>query len=310
MRTLIICKVCSIITRRNSPACGQRSATFNGQSSWTLISLPHTAVWPTHLPCSAAATEPFPKARAAALQAINIDGQLAEGHAALGFVKHYYDWDWSDAEQEFKRALALNPSYSAAHSGYGRLLMSLKRNDEGIREMERAVQLDPISPVARSLLGIMLVMARKYGRAIEVLQKTLELGPHLQTYSYLGLAYTEKSMLDEAIESFQRADTIQSGMALNLAGLGRAYALAGRTKKALQTSRELSRLSTKQYVSPVCFAMIQIGLGRMDEAFDALNRAFEERSFHLVYLNVNPMFDSLRRSSRVATLAKRVGLCC
>ena len=254
------------------------------------------------------AHEAFPKARAAALQAININGQLAEGHAALGFVKHYYDWDWPGAEQAFRRAIALNPSYSAAHSGLGRLLISLQRSDEGIREMEHAVQLDPISPVARSLLGIMLVMARQYPRAIEILEQALELGPHFQTHLYLGLAYTERSMLDRAVESFQKANTIHPGMAHNLAGLGRAYALAGRTNKALKILRELRSLSTRQYVSPVNFAMIQIGLGRMDEAFDALDQAFEERSFHLVYLNVNPLFNRLRRSSRAATLTKRVGL--
>jgi tetratricopeptide (TPR) repeat protein len=168
-----------------------------------------------------------PKAKEAASRALALDETLAEPHAALGHVKTGYDWDWSGAEREFKRAIELNPSYSLAHSWYSQCLEARGRLDDAIAESKRAQEVDPVSLTASALAGRTLCFARRYDQAIEQLRKTLEMDPSfLRAHWYLSMAYEQVGRYGEAIAESQKALSLSGGEAGVLAVLGHAYAVS------------------------------------------------------------------------------------
>lgn len=252
--------------------------------------------------------ECFPKAKEFTSKALAINDNLAEAHNSLAFVMHYYDWDWAGADREYRRAILLNPSYPMARWLYGEFLVCLEEFEKGFRELSLAIECDPVCVLPRSLLGMMLVMGRRYDEAIGVLQQSLNLSPQLETYVYLGSAYTENRMYDEAIRMLQHAKAIQPHFGLTLALLGRAYAVAGRTTEAVRMIEGLQDLSTKQYVPASDIAMVYAALGQKDNAFRYLEKAFKERTFHFIYMKVNPMWDPLRGDRRLDNLIRRTGL--
>ena len=256
-----------------------------------------------------AAKEGFPKARAAAIRALELDGELAEAHTALGTVKLSYDWDWSGAEREFKRAIEINPRYSDAHHTYSYYLSAMGRFDEALAEMRRAQELEPLSLVKIIGIGEIYYYQRQYDQAIEQYQKVLEMDPNSGfTHWAIGNVYLRKGMYDEAIAEYQKAIPLSGDSPDEPAMLAYAYALSGRKGEALQIINDLKQRSTRSYISPTIIAFIYIGLGEKDEAFALLDKAYDGRDFLLVLLKVEPMFDNLRSDPRFPVLLMRVGL--
>ncbi len=253
--------------------------------------------------------ETFPKAKAAAVTALEIDDQLAEAHSSLAYVKACYDWDWSGAEEEFRRALELNPNYAIAHIWYSDYLSAVGRFDEALAEVERALELDSLSLISNLNLALPLYFARQYGRAIEQLQKTLELDPNYALGHWsLGRAYRQEGKFDEAIAELHKAVSLSGKSPLMLAALGRAFAVSGETEKARKILAELKKVSRQRYVSPYDIATVYVGLGEKDQAFESLNEAFEERSGRLLFLKVDPYWDGVRSDPRFLSVLDRVGL--
>jgi TolB-like protein/DNA-binding winged helix-turn-helix (wHTH) protein/Tfp pilus assembly protein PilF len=258
----------------------------------------------------------YAKSKTAALHAIGIDDSLAEAHSALAYVLHNYDWNWSGAESEYKRALELNPNYSEAHHGYAVLLAAAGRNEQAVAEIRRAEELDPLLIPLQVNLGVVLSCAGRQKEAIEQLQNTTDLNPK---YSYarmeLGMAYLRKGMYPEAVANLEKA--VAAGKddpdeLLYLGALAYGYAVAGRNREALKLLRELERQEANGKpvaagwdtgLYPVYFA-----LGQKDQAFGWLEKAYKQRSDSLLYLRCWPEFDRLRVDPRFADLVRRVGI--
>ena len=249
------------------------------------------------------------KAKATALKAIELDETLAEAHASLAFVRFRWDWDWLQAEKEFYRAVELNPNYASARHWYAFYLAAMGRLEEGIAEMNRARELDPLSLVVNTGLGRLLHFAREYDQAIEQYQKTLEMDPTFaQVHFDLGMAYLQKGMFEEATARFQKGVTLSGGLPAMVMALGYVHALRGKRAEAEQILDQLQEPSKQRQISPLYKAFIYAALGKKDQAFEELQRGYEDRSGLLVYLKVEPMFDSLRADPRFQNLLRRVGL--
>lgn len=252
--------------------------------------------------------EAVPKAEAAANRALKIDETLAEAHTALGAIKHRFEWDWPGAEREFKRAIELNPNYATAYHWYALYLASVGRMDEAVTVAKRGRELDPLSLIVNTGFGRVLYCARRHDEAIEQLSRTLELDPSFPVAHYWrGLAYEQKGMHKEAIADLVQLRTL-SVSPLRIAGLGNVYAVSGEKGKAQAILSELEDLSRKRYVSPYDMAAIYSGLGDKDQTFRWLEKTYEEREGALVYLNVEPMFDTVRSDPRFKDLVHRIGL--
>jgi serine/threonine-protein kinase len=252
--------------------------------------------------------EAMPKARAAALKALEIDDTLAEAHASLALVKVFFDWDWAGAEAEYRRAIALNPGYASAHHWYGWYLALMGRLDQATGEMNRAQELDPLSLEITADLGLSFFFARQYDRAIEQFRKALELDQHfIWAQFFIGWAAEQQGRIDSAIEEYKRAAQVEDALLIK-AALGHAYAVGGRTDEARAVLGEFERLAETKHVSPYDFAIIHTALNEPQEAFEYLERAFEDRSEALVWLKVDPRLDPLRTTPQFIDLMRRVGL--
>jgi eukaryotic-like serine/threonine-protein kinase len=255
--------------------------------------------------------EVFPKAKVATLKALEIDDTLAEAHTSLACIKSSYDWDWSGAEAEFQRAIALNPSYADAHHFYCVTLRRTGRFDQAIEEGKRAVELDPLSLPSNTILGITFHMARQYDQAIEQLRKTSELDPnYIPTHCTLGAAYVQASMYKEGIAEFEKALVISPGNTLLISGLGYAYAVTGRKAEAQRVLDQLNEISKQKYVPALYSAGIHVGLGEKDKAFEWLEKSYADRSIGvgLEAPKVDPIWDPLRSDPRFADLLRRMNL--
>jgi len=244
--------------------------------------------------------EAYPKAKAAALKALQINNQLAEAHATLGEIKASYDWDWASAEREFKRALELNPGSPMPHYWYSySYLTPMGRHAEAVAEMKRALELDPLSLMTSTNLAGRFLSSRQYDQAIEQLQKTLELDPDFwPARAYLCEAYLRKGMYLKATAE-NRGDK---------QGLARIYALSGRKSEALKLVPELKEEVKHRDLWPIDMAELYAALGERDEAFAWLERAFDEKSQQLTYLNSGAEWDPLRSDPRFHDLVRRIGL--
>jgi serine/threonine protein kinase/Tfp pilus assembly protein PilF len=252
--------------------------------------------------------ECYPKARAAATRAIEIESKLAEPHTSMGFIALLYDWDMAAAEKHFLRSLELNPQYAPAHHWYSDFLAANGRLAESWDQAQRAHELDPLGLIINWNLGWILYFSRRYDEAIAQFHNTLELDPnYLVAYMFLGQAYVQKQLYDQAQEAFQRAIDLSHGAAVSRALLGYCQAIAGRTDHAVQILAELEHRSKQSYVSPAFFAWIHLGLGDHDQTFAWLEKASEEHSNWLAWLNCDPRFDPLRPDPRFANLLRRVG---
>jgi serine/threonine protein kinase/Tfp pilus assembly protein PilF len=249
------------------------------------------------------------KAKAAALKAIEIDNTLAEAHASLAFVRFRLGWEWPGAEEEFCRAIELNPNYATAHHWRALLLAALGRIDVALNEMEIAQAQDPFSLIIRSGLGRVLHFARQYDRAIKQFRSTIEMDPKFaQAHFDLGMSLAQRGLLKEAISEAQLALDLAGARPVTMAVLGNMYASAGERGEAEAILEKLNNLSGQQHVSPLDFAYVYVGLGDKDRAFSYIEKAYEERAGLLVYLKVEPMFDPIRSDTRFQRVMKLVGL--
>ena len=249
--------------------------------------------------------EASPKAREAALKALEIDDTLAEAHTSLAYVRMNYDWDWEEAGKEYKRAMELNPSYTRAHSLYAWYLSAQGRHDEALAKIRLIMELDPMYPHG---YGWTLHMARRHGEAIEHLQKMVDIHPtNVGQHGALGMAYEQKKMYEEAILEFQKAKSLSGGNPSDTAWLGHAYAVSGQREEAQKVITELKELSKQRYVSSYGLAAVYIGLGKKAEAMTRLEKAYEQRDGWLVgWIKVDPRFDSLRSDPRFQDLLRRL----
>lgn len=253
--------------------------------------------------------EAYPKAEAAALKALELDDSLGEAHCSLGFSQLLYDWNFTEAEREFKKAIELSPNYPNSHDGYGFYLKAVGRHAEAIEKCKLAQKLDPLSPFTHVSLGYAYYFARDYERAVEECRKALEMDKH-STFAHrnLGLAFLQQGKLEKAIEALNNAVRFSQGGLAFESYLGFAYAVAGKQTEAHEVLASLKDLDRERYVPAYNFAIIYAGLGDSDKAFEWFERARKERSGFLPFLKVEPVVDGLRSDSRFDDLLEKIGL--
>jgi serine/threonine protein kinase/Tfp pilus assembly protein PilF len=261
--------------------------------------------WNSYLP----PRDAFPKAKAAAVTALQFDPDLGEAHTPLAAVLWLYDWHWPEAEKEFKRSLELNPAYPTANHWHAEYVMTMGRHAEAIAQMKNSQTLDPLSLIINVAIGWAHYMARRYDEALAQLLQAVDLDPNYPvTYWILGLVYRTTGRYDLAITEGEKGAKLSGGSPLVRASLAHSYGKAGRTKEALQVLDDLTRLAKCKYVAPHFFAGIHIGLGENDRALDYLEKSYEDHSHWLIYLHIDPVMDDLRNEPRFQDLLKRVGL--
>jgi tetratricopeptide (TPR) repeat protein len=253
--------------------------------------------------------EGYPKAKAAAMKALELDDNLAEAHTSLGSVESGYEWNWDSAERNFKRAIELNPNYSAALHWYAFYLSERGRYEEGITYIRKAQAVDPLSLIINANVGYILYVSRRYDEALAAVKKTLDLDPSFYlAYEYLGYIHEQQKLYDKSVAALQKAKSLSPDNMTIQAELARAYAVAGQKEKARAILNELLETSKSSYVSSFDIANIYIGLGEKDPAMEWLEKAYQGRSDQLAYLKMDPRLDPLRSDSRFIKLLTRVGL--
>ena len=249
----------------------------------------------------------YPKAKAAAEKALELDNSLAEAHTSLAQVFCYH-LELHPAVREFERAIELNPNYPTAHQWYGSsALTALGQFDKAIAEVKRAIELDPLSLVINTDLGNTLYRARRYDDAIAQMRKTLEMDPGFYYAHWnLGSALAAKGALGPAIEEYQKARSLNDDPSM-LGLLGRALAVSGNRTEAMKILEQLNTISKERYVSAYSFALIHLGLGDKDEALRYLEKAYEDRAGELLrYIRVDPLLDPLRGDPRFEALVRKI----
>jgi eukaryotic-like serine/threonine-protein kinase len=255
----------------------------------------------------AAPREVFPRAKAAALRALEIDGTLTQARASLAYGRLYYDWDWSAAEREFKEVIERNPMYATGRLYYGNYLTVMGRFTEAAGQFAKARELEPLSLIINNSVGWTLYFARQYEEAVEALRRTLEIDAHFgRTHAMLGQSYLQLGRLQEAISEFQSASELTGASPLYHAMLGHAFAVTGDFSEAHKVLSHLQEQAAQSYVSAYCFAEIYLGLGDRDQAIAWLEKAYEERARTLVMLNVEPELDPVRSDTRFHSLLGRM----
>jgi len=251
--------------------------------------------------------EALPKAKAAALKALELDSTLGEAHNSLAFCLDGFDWDFDAAGQEFRRAIELNPSYATAHHWYAWHLSLLGRYADAIAEMRKAQSLDPLSLIINADLAELLVLAHSYDESIRQSRKTIEMDPNFAfAHNQLAQAYLQKYMNDEAVAELQEAAQLSGGSPTVTANLARAYVASGKRGEAIKLLSGLKKRSNATYSHGSEIAVIYAALGDTDQAMNWLEKGFEERFNPGVLLR--PGFDPLRSDPRFQELLRRIGL--
>ncbi|MBI3653797.1 MAG: winged helix-turn-helix domain-containing protein [Acidobacteria bacterium] len=250
----------------------------------------------------------MPQAKLLARKALLLDDQLAEARLSLAAALFFYDWDWAGAEEEFKRCIEANPSYAIAHQSYGLYLIAMKRFEEASAVLHQAAEADPISPLIKTTAGFPYYYSGQPDIAIKHYRETLEEEPYFGL-AHLALAdvYIQKMMYEEAIHHYKEAMAIW-GEKQALPYLGYVYALSNKRDEALRILKKLEQMSAQEHISPLAMAMVYIGLGDNDATFEWLEKAYHERSNKLVFLGVQPLYDSIRTTAPFTSLLKRIGL--
>ncbi|HUJ95125.1 MAG TPA: tetratricopeptide repeat protein [Terriglobales bacterium] len=265
-----------------------------------LGSAPYTVVPPE---------EAFPKAEAAARQALKLDDGLAEAHVSLGYSYLVYERDYPKAKAEFLRAIELRPDYATAHQFYAYYLTTMGQLDEAIAERKQAVELDPLNPLMTSALGEAYYHARKFDLTIEQNSKSLELDPsYAVALVNIGRAYQQKGMHKEAQEAFEKILELSPDNPAVLSLLGHEYGVSGARTQAEKIIARLRELSNHRYVPAVYIALVYTGLDDKQHAFEWLQKAYAERCEYLVYLPTEPLADPLRGDPRFQQLLDQLGL--
>jgi TolB-like protein/DNA-binding SARP family transcriptional activator/tetratricopeptide (TPR) repeat protein len=252
--------------------------------------------------------EAYPKARDAALRALEIDERLAEAHASLGYITLYHEWDTDRAEAAFRRSIELNPSYSTGHQWYANLLVATGRFDEAERAMNRARETNPLSLIANGALGWVYYHAGRYEEALRQSDLALEMDPSWDlAYLWRGLALEGMGRLEEAIASHDRAVALSGGTGISVASLAHAHARSGDEEEARATLvRLLAEREEGRYRPSFEIAKVHVALGEHDEALGWLERAYQEGSHSMVFLEVDPQLAPLQQDARFRELVERV----
>jgi len=257
-------------------------------------------------------TDSIPKAKAAAMKALELDDTLAEAHAALAYAE-FFDWDWQSAEREFKRAIELNTNSALSHARYAECLVGRLRFNESVAQAQEAQELDPLSPAIVSGLGSIQFMTREYDDSIAELQKALDLNPNIPVLrAMLGSSYAMKHMYPQALAEYDKIPDQDKAVAPEnqfVAGtLGWLYAISGRRSDALKIAQQFKELSAQTYVDFYWPAAIYAGLGDKDETFRLLEKSYLEHSASLPYFAVEPFWYGFHSDPRYADLLRRTGL--
>ncbi len=251
--------------------------------------------------------EALPKAKAAAIKALELDSALGEAHNSLAFCLDGFDWDFDSAGKEFRRAIELNPGYATAHHWYAWHLSLLGQYDNAIAEMRKAENLDPLSLIINADLAELLLLAHSYDESIRQSRKTIEMDPNFAlAHNQLGQAYLQKHMHDEAVAELQKAVQLSGASPTSMANLARAYVASGKSSEAAKLLSDLKKRSNPDYSYASEIAVIYIALGDRDQAMNWLEKGYEERFNPGVLLR--PGFDPLRSDPRFEDLVRRIGL--
>ncbi|HEY7028913.1 MAG TPA: protein kinase [Gemmatimonadales bacterium] len=258
--------------------------------------------------CMMPPMEAFPAAKAAALKALEIDPTLAEPHPTLAYCAMYHDWDWAEAEREFRTAIELNPGYSTAHQWYGNFMAVMGRREECVAEFEQAVGLDPLSGLKISAVGWGYYFGRQWTESIAQCSRALELDPNLAVaHWWLGQALVQVGEFDRAIAELEEGAHLSNRNSVGLGVLGNCLARAGQHSRAREILKELYALERERYVSSYDIASVLAGLGEIDVALDRLERGFKERTHWMALLKVDPHMDPLREHPRFKRLHESLG---
>jgi serine/threonine-protein kinase len=259
--------------------------------------------------CYLPPVETFPRAKAAAKKALELDDTLGEAHVSLAYASAFFDWDWPAAEREFQLAIELNPNYATAHQWYGVYLFAMSRVDEAIMEAERARDLDPLSPMINTSVGISYYFARRQDESIATHLKTMELAPNfLLASTYLVLAYVANGMCKDAVTTVRKVEALAVDDAHTLGHFGYAYGMCGQKDDALRTLGRLNELAKERYVSPIHKFAVLLGLDRVDEAIDMFEKAYVERNPQLVFGKAAPAYDPVLLDTRYQEFLRKIGL--
>lgn len=243
---------------------------------------------------------------ASARRALELDSSLAEPHTSLAAISEY-EWNWPEAEKQYRQAIELNPNYATAHHWYGVFLSGMGRSDEALREIKLAQQLDPLSLIINTGVGRILYNARRYDEALEHLLRTVEMDASFPEARFqLALVQEAKGMYDAAIAEYMKSSELFGDKAM--AGwAGRAYVMSGKKAQAMELIKQLEELSRQKYVSPFLMARIYAALGDSDRAYEWLEKLYNDHSYYVIWLKVDPAFDSLRSDPRFESLLRRIG---
>lgn len=248
----------------------------------------------------------FPKSKAAAEAALRLDPALADAHNSLGVVELFYEWNWAAAEKSFRRAVELNPGYGDAHQRHGLFLTVMGRFDEARAAMARAEAADPLSRIIATLAAYPAYYSRQFDEAVRQLRNVIQVDPNFSMAHFrLGLTYAELGRFSEAIAELEASMRLSNDRDVT-AALGRVRAMMGIRAGAEQAIAELDERSKDTFVSPYALSVIFAALGDHSRALDLLEQAFDERSYWIIYLNVDPALDPLRNEPRFTGLVRRV----
>jgi tetratricopeptide (TPR) repeat protein len=251
--------------------------------------------------------ETMPKAKAAAIRAVELDDMLAEAWTALGICDFFYDWDWLAAETHFTKALQLDPHSGPAHGFYAHLLSNMGRHDHAVAEIKRARELDPLRLVINAMEGQILFFAGRADEAAKVLCATIDMDPSFWlAHLFMTRIYLDKKMFPQALKSAAKAKQITGGNAEATGTLGYTAAKFGQRKQAYRALEELEAAAGRGFVPAYAFAQIHLALGDRVRAMDLLEQAFEQREPLMVFIKVEPKWDALRSQPRFLQLMKRM----
>jgi TolB-like protein/DNA-binding winged helix-turn-helix (wHTH) protein/Tfp pilus assembly protein PilF len=251
-------------------------------------------------------SEAFPRAKAAALKALELDAESPDAHGALALVKHHFEWDWSEAEAEYKRAIELQPNFATAHHRYAWFLSDMGRHDQALQEIRRAQELDPTSVVVQTNLGRVLYRAHRYDESIAELHRAVALDPdRMFTHIFLGMAYEQKGSCAEALNEFRIVQTFTAGR--DGTGAAHAEAMCGRPADARRAIKIVAGPSSDPVQDWFYVAGVFAALGEKDQAFEWLDKAIQNRDFFLTEMKEHPFMDPLRSDPRFDKLIKKIG---
>jgi serine/threonine-protein kinase len=243
------------------------------------------------------------------LKTVRVDDSRAEAYASLALISFYKDWNWAEAEREFRRSLDFDPGYAMAHMWYALQLAALGRSEEAVDHAQRAQKIEPLSPIITVGLGRVCYLSRRYDQSVIAYRKVIDWDPHfVRAHTRLGITRTAEGKFADAIREFHEAQRLSRPHPHLNGLLGYAYALSGETETAQAALENLTQRSLWQCVPAYSMALVSIGLGDYGRALDLLEGASLERSRYMVFAKTNPLLDPIRSERRFAALLEGMGL--